>query len=64
MATTDLKAKYPLVDGPSTTKINKLHPKVREEVFMIVQEILLLNVKFALQLLLYQYSDRKVYGIK
>lgn len=30
---------YPLVDKPSMDRINKLHPKVREEVKNIVQEI-------------------------
>lgn len=30
---------YPLIDQPSMDKINKLHPKIREEVKKIVQEI-------------------------
>lgn len=30
---------YPLVDKPSIDRINQLHPKVREEVKKIVQEI-------------------------
>ena len=30
---------FPLVDKPSMEKINKLHPKVRQEVMQIVQEI-------------------------
>ena len=30
---------YPLIDKPSTDRINLLHPKVREEVKQIVQEV-------------------------
>jgi peptidoglycan L-alanyl-D-glutamate endopeptidase CwlK len=39
METTINKQNYPLVDGPSLLKINKLHPSVRTEVCKIVTEI-------------------------